>query len=502
MIDKYIKKVLLIVCIILSVLAMYKFGRDRWIGHEIVPENGIFDERDYALQGYSLRKTGIPIGWSTLPGYDNMPDSNIGIKLDGFSILANGIKPNLSNFKNFPKPLVSINQFDVGLGMQHTRLVQPFIDHPPLGGLIYSLAIPDTAKGFLDIKPEYYRKVSQVLALITSVLIFVLAYQVFKNPLVSLLSLLVYNSAPMYSLISRYSLLENIVAPFSLSIIILLLMFFKFKGRRKLSLFILFLSGLISGLTILVKETGIAFVLAGVIILFLNKSGWRNIFIFLGAAALPIVCYLAYCLYYFPKLFWDIAILNTTRGFSGSLNFISIFSSMKVNNFSLDGWWIWGFIAMIFLSIYGGRKSWYITIPFATHLLIVLFFSGLNYPWYYFALVPYLAIGSGYALWKMLFSPNPALVASFFLLPFSSSFYWGFTTIHPHLNSVFYRIGLLFITCVVATRLIFTKNKWINYTWLAFMIILLITVFVWNSSSILYIIANRGVDIIPKMSTI
>jgi 4-amino-4-deoxy-L-arabinose transferase-like glycosyltransferase len=468
------------------------------LGYATIPNNKIFDERDYALQGISLRTSGVPIGWSIYGEYTKMPTSVHSTGLSGFSILVNNVKPTFSNLKGFPYPVFTINQFDFGFGTQYLKFVQPFLDHPPFGGLIYSLGIPKTAKSFLDIKPADYRKPALYLAIITSILLFALVFQTFENPFISTLSIIVYNSVPTYILVTRYALLENVVAPFALLMLNLLLLAHRYNKKRKTSLLLLIISGLIAGLTILAKESGAGFLLGGIILLIIHKTSKLKLFSYLGAALVPITTYVVWGLWFFPSLFGKIFIFNSSTSFLGSLNFIKIFPGAGFQDFPFDGWWIWGFISIIFLVYLGKKTAIPLTVPFLCSLFTVLFFTSVNYPWYYFALIPFLAAASGYALWKLITDPDPILLGTFFLFALSSSFYWGYTVFHLPPSSLVYRVLIAFFTLAGTLRIIFPKKKIITTGWAIVFCILIFEVVKWNNFSILYIIANWGKLAIPS----
>ena len=490
------KRFFLLLSILLSTFVIYFFAKDRWMGYETIPDNKIFDERNYALQGISLRTNGMPIGWSDSSEYMKMPANVKSTNLSGFSILVNGIKPALSNLKSFPYPVFSVNEFDFGFGKQHLKFVQPFLDHPPLGGLIYSLGISKNAKIFTDIKPADYRKPALFLAIITSILLFALVFQTFNNPFIATLCVIVYNSVPTYLLVTRYALLENLVAPLVLLMLNLLLLAYRLRKKRKTSLLLYISAGLISGLTIL--ESGIGFILGAVILLIIYKAEKKKIFTFVATLLIPILIYLIWGWYYFPALFGKILIFNASRGFLGSLNFINIFSSIGFTNFPFDGWWIWGFISIIFL-FYSGRKiAIPLTIPFLCGLFTILFFGSVNYPWYFFALIPFLAAASGYALWKLITDPDPVLLATFFLFALSSSFYWGYTVFHLPPSSLVYRILITVFAGAGTLRIIFSKKRVVTVGWAAAFSLLIFEVIKWNNFSILYIIANWGKLAIPS----
>lgn len=486
------KKILVVICLLISSVITYFFAKDRKIGYDIIPDNKIFDERNYALQGFSIRESGIPIGWSDSGEYEHMPDTVKSTKLNRFSINVNETEPSTSNFQTFPKPVISVNEFDFGFGTQQLKFVQPFVDHPPLGGLVYSLGIPKDATGFLDIKPEYYRKVSLYLAILTSTLIFFFALQVFNNPWISVLSVATYNFVPSYLLITRYALLENVVAPLSLVMLNLLLLFIKhYRKNKKLSLVII-LSGIIAGLTILAKESGIAFLIAGTILLLYHKIDKRYLIYYLTSAFIPLLVYFGWGLWLSPTLFKGIFLFNSQRRFLGPLNFINIFSFEWFKNFKLDGWWIWGFISLFFVYYYERTKAINFLIPFISGFIIILFLAGLNFPWYFFSLVPYLAIASGYSLWKIVISPDPVLLTTFFVFPLSSSLHWGSFVWQESVKSNWYRLIMFIYLLASTTRLLLKKNILIKLAWIVLSIFVVILLTKLNHQSIIYIITNWG----------
>lgn len=489
------KKTLFFISLIAAFIVTVFFSKDRWIGYSLIPDNKIFDERDYALQGLSIVRNGVPIGYSDSGEYSKMPDTVHDTKLSGFSILVNGVKPTFSNFIDFPKPVISVNQFDFGFGDQYVKFSQPFLDHPPLGGIIYSLGIPKNAQNFLDITPQGYRLPALYLAFITSILIFLLAYQVFDNPIVALLSTIVYNIVPTYLLLTRYALLENVVSP--LSLIMMNFLVFAFRNKQRHFTLLLLLSGFFGGLSFLAKESGAGFILGALILLIYNKSNWKKIVIYFSAAALPIIVYVVIGLLFTQDLFLRIFIYNTARSFLGSLNFINIFANIGFKDFIFDGWWIWGFVSVIFLIYFGKKTSLLITIPLLSELFVVLFLSGINYPWYYFTLIPYLSIAAGYSLWRLIISPDLLLASSFFLFPFSSSFYWGYTVFHLPPSFLVYRIILLVFAIVATVKIIFPKRLSISFVWSSLVCILVLILMGLNHRSILYIIANWGELPIP-----
>lgn len=486
---KYKKYAILVMCTLISIFITYLFSKDRMIGYDIVPNNAIFDEHNYVLQALGIRDTGIPIGWSDSGDYINMPDTVVTTELNGFNINVNQIKPNWLSFRNFPQPVISINEFDFGLGMQHLKFVQPFIDHSPIGGLFYSTAINGNVKEFLDIRSVEYRKPALALAVTTSFLLFIFAYLVFNNPFISVLSTIVYNSVPTYLFATRYALLENVVAPLILLMLNLLLLSIKFNKFR-ISIYLTAIAGIISGLAVLTKESAIGFLLSGLILLLVYKVDLKKIAVYIIASLLPIIIYIIWGYYLFSDLFIKIFIFNSSRSFLGSLNFVNTFFSIGFKNFYLDGWWVLGFISFIFLYYFDKRKSLPITVPFVCGLFTILFFAGQNYLWYYLALIPFLALSTAYLIWRIIVKPDPISLVVFFLFAISSSLYWGHEISKLPANAWEYRGLMLLYTSIGLLRIFKPKNKWVVFTWITLLVLVVAILTKWNHNSILYIVSN------------
>ncbi len=501
------KRSIIIINIIITLYLTHIFAQNRQIGHEKIPDTGIFDERNYVIQGISIRKNGIPIGWSNVYEYETESFKNISTKLEDFYIKVDEEKPKLTNYYKFPKPVISVNQFDFGRGMEHVKIVQPFIDHPPLGGLIYSLGVPKTVSRLDQIKPEQYRKVALYLAVLNSLLIFVLSIQIFKNPWIATLSTATYNSAPSFFFYVRYALLENVLSTISLIMInfLTLSILFNKKSYSKTAKILAIISGIFAGLSILAKEAGVSFLIAGIIILSRQKNYKKNLILFILFALIPLLGYLLWGNWIAGNFFWKLIIANSQREFLGSLNFINIFTHQWSDKLNLDGWWLWGFISALTTSfiLKNKLKLELSLIPIISSFLIVLFFAGLSYPWYYFHLIPYLSITSGYILWKMVKYINTNIAVVFYLLPFSSSFYWGHQILKDYPNKIEYRISVIIISLLLLFNLLPRERiKFATKICQIILIFLVIFAIKWNYQSTLYINANWEKIIPPNFPKI
>lgn len=494
------KKFSLLIIPILVIAFIIYISQIRHLGYESIPSVGILDEYSWVWQGISIRKEGVPVGWSIFYGID--PDkNNIGLVQD-FSIRINNKKIALNNFNEFPKPTIAVKELDYGLGIRQVTFVFPFFDHPPLGGLLMSLGVPATARTFTDISLKNTRFMSLIMAIIVSILIYILAYQLTLSPFISTLAVVIYSTVPSYLLASRFALLENMLAPFALLQIVFLIAANHYKPAKKLSLTFLTLSAITAGLMVLVKESGAGFIIGSIILLLIWRFNFKLVALFFIFPTVTIITtYLFWALKFSPEVFFQILQLQSNRGFIGSLNLLSNLPSLRFENFPLDGWWIWGFISFALIGLKEGRKYAPILIPSFCHLLLVLFLGSSNYPWYYLSLIPFLAIFTALGIKSIYKSPNFALIFSFILIPLSSSFYWGYSALHLPLNIWPYRI--LFLICIViASFKILRPQSLIARTiWTSFCLVILIVIVKWNIDSLYFIISNFSKLPFPSLPT-
>ena len=230
------------------------------------------DEYTNIWHGLSIRTTGVPSAWSDLRSYWSFwpkyqeEVTRLGLNIDGFNISHGHIKPSLFPTRNFPELTIYTTEFDFGDGKSYTSLIQPYLDHPPFGAIILSLLIPESQNSFHKITPLASRKTAVSIADITTILIFFLGFQIFRNPLIGLISAAVYASVPTFMFTSRMALLENVLVPAHLlSLNLLIFALNKLKLNLKLYRLVLILSGIAAGLAFLSKTPGLAVNLSGVI---------------------------------------------------------------------------------------------------------------------------------------------------------------------------------------------------------------------------------------------
>jgi 4-amino-4-deoxy-L-arabinose transferase-like glycosyltransferase len=466
-----------------------KFGADlRQVGYQIIPDPFIIlDEHANVWHGLSLRDTGIPAAWSILGAYiSNSKETGAGGAIDGFNLTVSNQKPTFKNFSDYPKPVIGVKEYDFGRGLSHTRIVQPYLDHPPFGALILSLFVSKDAKTFGDVNNYDLRRSSLYLAIITQVLIFVLALLLTKKPLIGIIASFAYATIPSYLLLSRYALLENVLTPLMLLGLILLILV-----KKKSSKILLITAGIVGGLMALTKLAGWVFVLAFVALLAYWRFKIKDILLFLVPAAVIGSLYFVWGLYLSPKLFLDLFVFQSLeRGFIGSINLLVTFFRVGIFNFPLDGWWIGGFLCLMFLP----RKKEYLPLVFAIAAAFVsaLVLVGANFPWYFIPLIPLMCIAIAQFFYDLAVAPSFANIMIFFFVFVSSSFYWGYGVFQKLQPFNIYRlIFLLFLAAGAFWGLYKKAGKYQKIWFRAVMLLLLLLVFL-NRRSLYFILDNWG----------
>lgn len=474
----------------------------RSIGYDQIPETFvILDERTNVWHGLSIRQTGVPSAWSNL----NVYMKGFGGEVDSLNVKIDGKKPNLTNFYTFPKPGVAITEYDFGRGLRHLRFVQPYLDHPPVGALILSSLVSQDVKTFSDLLPVDFRRTSLWLGVATGVLIFLLGWQVSKNPFVGLMAAAIYGTVPTFNLLSRYALLENVLNPLML-VSLNLLVFANFlvekSNSRKVFLInsLLIGAGIFAGMSALTKAIGWFVLIIGMVLLYYWNIR-KKILLFAIPTVVVGLMYLVWGLYLDPKLFINIFFYQgIERGFIGSLNFLTALKGVSIANFPFDGWWMGGFLALLMLSY----KKEYAPIIFTAlvYLIMVLFLGGANYPWYYMPFIPLMSIATSLLIWRVATQPNFLSIMAFFLIFFSSSFFWGYGVFQADKLSTnymqpyqLYRTALFVFLSASLWFTFSTRFKFRNLAlkiWFIFMLFVVYQLWEWNNQSILFILSHWG----------
>jgi len=497
-------KIKLIILFLAAVfISIHFFGLKR-LGYEKIPSvNETFDERAYALVGYTFRTRGIPTGWSILDTYDIISftkNDRGSLGFDGLHITANGQKPTFSNRKIFRYPATYPISTDIeGKGLETNSVVQPYADHSPLAGFIYSLGLTDEEKELSidNLEPSQYRLPTLYLSFATGILIFALSYVIYKSSIVAVSSLLIYSLAPTYIFSSRLALLENVLVPFSLASMTLLIWNVKHKACGRAGTASLAVSGLFAGFAILAKITGAAVLLAGLSILYIHKVKIRNYFVFMAPALFVAASFYLYVLFLSPELLIGVLFNQVSRDFFGPLNFVSIIPRFSFKDFPLDGYWVWGFASLLLVSINFKKHRELVALTLGS-LVVYLFSGALNAAWYAIPFIPFMVIASGYEISKIVRKKDTVSMLLFFLLPFSSSLHWGFMVHREGIERLLVYRGLilLFMGLVLYEHFagtIFRKHKkYLSLLWYLAIVIIFYQTIQWNVQSMQFLIENWG----------
>lgn len=478
--------------ITLMIWVIKKSAFMRWFGYGSYP-TPVADEFTYVWQAISLKRNGVPMAWTLNSGVyqDQKFDSRKG-DVDGFGIKVDNKLMNLGNFKNDSRPLSAVKEIDYIKGKEQMLFVAPFFDHPPLGGMIYSWGVDKNIKEVEDVKSVDFRRPALTMAIVTTILLFIFLTLISSKPGYGLLGSVIYGTAPTYLLASRTAFLENVVPPLVL-INLILLWLYKKNIHKKWAIGLLIGSGIFAGLAVLAKEPGIGFVVGGVILLWINRIKIKNIFIFLVSAGLPIIFYLiwGWCLQ--GPLFWDILMTNASRGYFGAIKITTMLETLKFKNFPTDGWWIWGILSFVLVSIKIKNKNiLFLIVPLLTHLLVVLLLGSGNYPWYWISAIPFLAGCGAWVIGELFEKPKLVTGLLFFFIPFSSSYYWGREAlgIGPDINH--YRKALLIFALLLFCRLKIKDSKFMKIIWMIFMAWLIYKVVIFSEVFMPYLISHWG----------
>lgn len=481
---------------IILLLISLKIGYDlRLIGYNLIPEPYIIlDEHTNIWHGVSLRKTGIPTAWSILPFYiDESRTIGAGGPLDSFNLSVDEKKPTLRNYFKFPKPVVGLAEFDFGRGINNTPLVQPYLDHPPLGAFLLGLFVSKDVTTLSEVNNFDLRQGSLYFAVFTQFLIFVLALLITKKPLIGIMASTINGTVPSYLLLSRYALLENVLTPLILFGLILLILAkdkLEINKNNKYINLILVTAGIIGGLGALTKLVGWVFVLACVGLLYFWKFNWRQILKYLLPAIVVGSLYFVWGLWLSPKLFIDLFLTQGSRDFIGSINLLVTFFRVSIYRFPLDGWWIGGFISLLFIP--NIKKYLPIIIMTIATLFSALCLVGANYPWYFIPLIPFMSVSIALILYKFASKPTVTSAMLIFLTFVSSSFYWGYGVYQKIQPFNLYRfIVILFIIICLSINFLKDNVKFRKIWYIGVMVLFIILILL-NRQSMFYILGNWG----------
>lgn len=348
----------------------------RFYHYDKFPRHGAtFDEFAWTWQGISLWQTGVPTSWSPHPQYQN------------------------AETKKFQGAWV--------------RLVTPYLEHPPLFGLVAGgFALATGSKDLFDVSLSQIRILSLVLGTLSVFLVFLLARKLY-DPFIGLLAALLYATIPTVVIGSRLVQNENFLIPVML-IVWLLLLYQKYLA-----------AAILAGLLTLAKVPWSFVTLAGCLLLTGQKK-FREALVFGLIATTIFSFYFLYGWHYDWATFSNLWGLQMGRARIGLGTTLALFTDPFLADRSFpDGWIYFGWIAVFILSL-DFKKHSRLLMPLLAYFLVFVFaIPGAEAQgWYRYPFYPFLAISSAVVIKKISEAPSLFNLFFFFLIA-ASAFHWG-----------------------------------------------------------------------------
>lgn len=348
-----------------------------------ITDNG--DELDWSWQGLGLITRGVPYGWSNLRVYANPVHTTV-----------NG------------KPF---------------EVVHPFLDHPPIFGLLVGgAAWLQGARQLTDVTAQMIRPVPILASIVALCLAYLLGRRVLgAGP--AILGTLLLATAPAAVLVQRQVEAEALLAPLLLGALLLVPVTRDHPPRRAR------LAGLLAccALAPMVKVSGVA--VAGVTAAVLLSAGrWRLAGAALTAGLVGTAAFFAYGALFDWNLFLRvIAGLEANRyGVLGVYQFISAPAGPAGANQQLrDGWWLLGWLALVLVTAFSGdRRMDLIGWPILGYAVVIMLLAEhvSYYGWFRLTVYPLVYLLAGWLAWRAVREPNALGILLFVTIGSASVF--------------------------------------------------------------------------------
>lgn len=340
------------IIIVLSLLVLASVLRLQ--NYALYPQRGATsDEYAFAFQGISLLTRGVPIAWSAIPLYKNLSH----LTIDGLY---------------FP-------------------IVQPYLDHPPLFGLIVGAwAIAHGEHTFESVSLGVIRFVPIMLAIISSLLLYLWGKRVYGEK-VALWSLAIYATGTLFVINSRIVVAESL-----LTVLFLLALYIVSILPKKSPVWQLLLLGVVCALALLSKVLGVVVFISVVVLCFLRGLGVRRLLWVTLPFVFGLGVFYLYGRAYDEGLFWAIQTYQGSRLVGPNALWMLLTNPIVVNKVYYDGWYFWGLFALGLASL-DGKKNMMVIIPAFLYILLLL--ASVNqmdvHGWYVIPLFPFLALAGG-----------------------------------------------------------------------------------------------------------
>ena len=348
-------------------------GLLRFHDYTLVPfHHETADEYQHAWEGWHLLHTGKPVAWSTFP--DRYPPEGT------------------NEFRWFGDPYV---------------LVNPYFDHPPLFSVLVGLTVGvgqafgvgpppgPGAAGFLSSTLPVMRFMPILLSLVGVPLVYRLAREYGATERAALSATLVYASLPVIVLGHRLVKAESLLAVLMMGAILL-----AYRHQRSGAVKDALLAGLLCGLSIWTKATGIA-VIGTVVILLLAARRYRGAVVATAVTGGFVLLYLIYAAAYDFDIFLSVIHAQSTTKWASLDSFLDLMSGKVVVKWFGRGWYLWLLLAAGVAAL---RKERALLIPIAIYVTLIAITADhrVIYGWYRIPLFAFLCIAAGIYLDEMM----------------------------------------------------------------------------------------------------
>jgi len=334
-----------------------------------------FDEYAWVWQGISIIQNHAPTSWSPHPQYARARD--------------------------------------ITYQHVHFRLVTPYLEHPPLFGLVAGeYALINGVKDMFHVDLQHIRGLALFLGVLSIGFLYLFVREVYGVN-IALLSSFLYAVVPSVVVGSRLVENENFFIPGFLFILFLIVKYIKNKN-------IWFRNGaaIICGLLLLAKVPWAAATLAVILIFFFLRK-YKDTWIFL-VIVLPIFSlFFVYGIYFDKDLFFNLWKLQLNRYDIAFNSMFALFTyPILTDRLFVDGWIYFGWIAIFLLGVKDFRKHMFLLLPLLAYFAIFVYAipNEPGHGWYRYPMYPFLIIATSLFI-KEYFLKNYFL--TFFFLLFT-----------------------------------------------------------------------------------
>jgi len=391
-------------------------------------EGSTFDEFAWTWQGVNLIQTGVPKSWSPHSQYKNRQE----------------IRYRKAAF----------------------ILVTPYLEHPPVFGLVAgSYAILSGVQDMYHVTIQNMRGLSLILGMLSIVMVFLLAKELYDTK-IALLSSLLYATTPTIVIGSRIVQNENFFIPFFLLVLFLISRFIKTKNSLFRNV-----AAVICGLLALSKVPFLAAAVAVVGILLYFKM-YKDVGKFLAIVIPLFSLFFVYGFYYDWDLFIGLWKLQLARY---DLTFNSVFALFTkpylIDRIYIDGWIFWGWISFFLLLVKENKKNIILIAGVLGYLLV--FFAGIpdepGHGWYRYPFYPFLIMSTALFL-REYFAKNIFLTFLFLIFVGSSLLQLSFGAVFGF-SYVLFRLSIIgwvltLFPLVFENKKISRFSQALSFTWI------------------------------------